>query len=71
MLKKWIVPLSSLALSILCGIIYMINGQTILADGTLKEAFGFLALSWLFLIIFIASSIIIAIIYSIKKCKKL
>lgn len=70
MLKKFIVPLISLALSVMCGVIYIVNGQTILADGTLEEAFAFLALSWLFFFIFIISTIVVAIIITIKRYKK-
>lgn len=32
----------------ICSVFYIYSGQTILADGTLKENFGFIPLSFLF-----------------------
>jgi len=40
---------------VVCSLCYIYNGQTILADGTLKESFGFIPLSFLFYALSIVS----------------
>lgn len=51
----------------ICSAFYIYDGQTVLADGTLKESFGFIPLSFLFYGLSIVSAIYVL---NLKKVKK-
>jgi hypothetical protein len=70
-MKKYLVSLISIFISIVCIITYDIIGSEVLADGTLVEPFFLIPLGWLFLIIGIISGIAVFIISSVRKSKKL
>lgn len=70
MIKKYLLPIIFLAASIICGILYNMKGQTIAPDGTLKEAFTFIPLAWLFVFIAIISFAFITIKNLINENKK-
>lgn len=70
-MKKYLVSLISIFISIVYIITYDIIGSEVLADGTLVEPFFLIPLGWLFLIIGIISGIAVFIISSVRKSKKL
>lgn len=70
-MKKYLVSLISIFISIVCIITYDIIGSEVLADGTLVEPFFLIPLGWLFLIIGIISGIAVFIISNVRKSKKL
>ncbi len=68
-MKKYLVSLISIFISIICIISYNIIGSEVLADGTLVEPFFLIPLGWLFFAIGIISGIIVFIISHVRKSK--
>lgn len=66
-MKKYIVPIIFLILSGITYTLYHLKGQEVLEDGTLKESFGFIPLTYLFIAGFVISTIVILIKNASKK----
>ena len=69
-MKKYLVSLISIFISIVCIISYNIIGSEVLADGTLVEPFFLIPLGWLFFAIGIITGIIAFIISYTRKPKE-
>lgn len=69
-MKKYLLPLISFIIVLICGVAYNIIGCKVAPDGTLVEAFFLIPLAWLFLFISIISTLIIFIHNRIVKYKK-
>lgn len=59
MFKKYYFSIACMLASIFCLVMYRIKGQTLAVDGTLKEAFAFIPLGWMFLFASAISFIVI------------
>ncbi|MEN8078729.1 DUF3955 domain-containing protein [Clostridioides difficile] len=60
-MKKYLVSIISIGISVLCFILFELIGSEVLADGTLKEPFFLIPISYLFIIIAVISMIIVFI----------
>lgn len=69
-MKKYLVSLISIFISMVCIISYNIIGSEVLADGTLVEPFFLIPLGWLFFAIGIIAGIIAFIISYTRKPKE-
>ncbi|WP_346887657.1 DUF3955 domain-containing protein [Clostridium sp. UBA1056] len=69
-MKKYLVSLISIFISIICIISYNIIGSEVLADGTLVEPFFLIPLGWLFFAIGIIAGIAAFIISCARKPKE-
>ncbi|WP_346938667.1 DUF3955 domain-containing protein [uncultured Clostridium sp.] len=69
-MKKYLVPLISIFISIICLIAYNVIGSEVLADGTLVEPFYLIPIAWLFVFIALISGITVFIISCARKSQK-
>ena len=69
-MKKYLVSLISIFISIVCIISYNIIGSEVLADGTLVEPFFLIPLGWLFFAIGIITGITAFIVSCARKPKE-
>lgn len=65
-MKKYIVSLISIAISVGCATAYNIIGSKVAADGTLIEPFFLIPMTWLFAVIAVISALLIKIVRTIK-----
>lgn len=68
-MKKYLVSLISIFISIICIVAYNVIGSEVLADGTLVEPFYLIPLAWLFFAIALITGFIIFIMFSCKAKK--
>lgn len=69
-MKKYLVSLISIFISIVCIISYNIIGSEVLADGTLVEPFFLIPFGWLFFAIGITTGIAAFIISCTRKSRE-
>jgi len=69
-MKKYLLSLISIFISIVCIVSYNIIGSEVLADGTLAEPFFLIPLGWLFLAIGIITGITAFIISCARKSRE-
>jgi len=69
-MKKYLVSLISIFISIICLIAYNVIGSEVLADGTLVEPFYLIPIAWLFVSIALISGLIVFITSCTHKSKK-
>ena len=65
-MKKYLLSIISFFISIVCILSYNVIGSSVAPDGTLIEPFYLIPISWLFLIIGLASLIIVFIVSHLK-----
>lgn len=65
-MKKYLLSIISFFISIVCILSYNVIGSSVAPDGTLIEPFYLIPMSWLFLIIGLASLIIVFIVSHLK-----
>lgn len=69
-MKKYLVSLISIFISIICLIAYNVIGSEVLADGTLVEPFFLIPIAWLFVFIALISGLIVFTISCVHKSKQ-
>ncbi|GAA0770062.1 hypothetical protein GCM10008908_12300 [Clostridium subterminale] len=69
-MKKYLVSLISIFISIICLIAYNVIGSEVLADGTLVEPFFLIPIAWLFVFIALISGLIVFAISCVHKSKQ-
>lgn len=65
-MKKYLLSIISFFISIVCILSYNVIGSSVAPDGTLIEPFYLIPMSWLFLIIGLASLIIVFVVSHLK-----
>lgn len=60
-MKKYLVSIISIGMSVLCFILFSVIGSEVLADGTLREPFFLIPIAYLFITIAVVSMIIVFI----------
>lgn len=68
-MKKYLLSIISFFISIVCILSYNVIGSSVAPDGTLIEPFYLIPMSWLFLIIGLASLIIVFVVSHLKNKK--
>lgn len=68
-MKKYLLSIISFFISIVCILSYNVIGSSVAPDGTLIEPFYLIPMSWLFLIIGLASLIIVFVVFHLKNKK--
>lgn len=68
-MKKYLLSIISFLISIVCILSYNVIGSSVAPDGTLIEPFYLIPMSWLFLIIGLASLIIVFVVSHLKNKK--
>lgn len=68
-MKKYLLSIISFFISIVCILSYNVIGSSVAPDGTLIEPFYLIPMSWLFLIIGLASLIIVFVASHLKNKK--
>ncbi|MDD2370951.1 MAG: DUF3955 domain-containing protein [Firmicutes bacterium] len=66
-MKKYIFSIIFLILGLVSFIVYLVNGSSVKADGTLVEAFAFIPIGYLLVSIGLVSGVFIAIVTKVKK----
>ncbi|WP_346931201.1 DUF3955 domain-containing protein [Clostridium sp.] len=69
-MKKYLVSLIPIFISIICLIAYNVIGSEVLADGTLVEPFYLIPIAWLFVFIALISGLTVFIISCARKSQK-
>jgi len=70
-MKKYLISLISIFISIVCIVSYNIIGSEVLADGTLVEPFFLIPLGWLFIFIALISGVTVFVISFYKKSEEI